>query len=86
MCVVRQFSSIVGFIEGIQSVRQSWDAPKMQDNAEVWFRGVNDSSYKLKPGTYRGSNIDERYLLARFQLRAFAFLDHEPSTEWDGIS
>ena len=62
-------------------------AAKTYEADGPWFRGVNDRSYQLKPGSYWREKVDEEALVVDFVAQAPPYFDSSrsqlPEAPWD---
>jgi FRG domain len=77
----KPIESIQEFIDNVLSVRKSWypEDPRR----EIWFRGINDSSFSLQPGTYRHKDYDERSAALSFRAKVPSYIARQPSDDWE---
>ncbi len=73
------------FLDIVLKITDEWND---DDEGELypWFRGVNDTSYSLLPGTYRKKIQEEGEIFNEFKLKALPYLGDSyinPVSKWD---
>lgn len=77
----KQIDSIQQFIDKVLSIRKSWHPN--DPHREIWFRGINDSSFSLLPGAYRHKDYDERSAALSFRAKVPSYIARQPSDDWE---
>jgi FRG domain len=77
----KPIKSIREFIYNVLSIRKSWYSE--DPHREIWFRGINDSSFSLQPGSYRHTNYDERSAALSFRAKVPSYIARQPSDDWE---
>lgn len=80
--------SLAEYLALVETVWQSWSAPRAGTLADIWFRGHADAAWPLTPGAHRApfDGFSEHRLRHDFLLRAQPFLGElavAPRSDWD---
>jgi hypothetical protein len=78
--IVRSAKSVLEFV---QTVLELEPMVTRGDPADLWYRGVLDSSFQLLPGAYRVQDFDESSDFFTFQNLVPSLLPREPIDEWE---
>jgi hypothetical protein len=80
----RTADSVASYLDTVFELFNMWaPTPQRRKEVDLWFRGINDSTCALIPGSLWRSGYDEAGAAAEFQTRAAALLAREPRDGWE---
>jgi hypothetical protein len=81
MITLEEVTSIEEFIITIKKIRRTWF--RNVNYPTIWYRGINNSDYKLLPGAYWRNKCDEESMANSFMSTALPYIQHQPKDDWD---
>ena len=79
-----KISTLSEFVKTVEDIR-------VKTKAEIWFRGIKDSSYRLEPTLFRHNSLNkaeqinflEKNIIEDFSFRFNSYIDFNERDDWD---